>query len=214
MRSSDEELSKHSKKLTAISFAIIVFVLGGGYFNQKPEYFSGIIGFDNIFVIPITVVIVFIFYWYRFWVWQRKPIHYSRSQLYNSLKQDTKFRNYIQEKSREEIKYRINNDLEILGKTWRKNDNGRPVEARYNPELHKEAGLFSKTIKSNVVDEKSSNKGNLEFKLDIKRFFHIARIKLKSVIFNKEYTYRVLPFWLAIIASFCIIYSLSQNFLF
>ncbi|MGM0583017.1 MAG: hypothetical protein ACQETL_20235 [Bacteroidota bacterium] len=212
MRSSDEEISKHSKKLTAISFAIIVFILGGGHFNQKPEYFSGIIGFDNIYVIPITVVIVFIFYWYRFWIWQRKPIHHSRSQLYKSLKADTKFRKYFEEKSREEIRNRVENEIEIDGKVWNMDDRGKPVKANYNPNLHKETNLFSNTITSNIVDSGNRDKGNLEITLDAKRYFHIARVKLKSVIYNKEYTYRVLPFWLAIIAAICILYSLVKNY--
>lgn len=208
MRNREEELAKHSKKLTAISFAIIVFVSGGGQFNEQPEYFSGLIRFDYIHVIPITVFIVFLFYWYRFWVWQRKPIQYSKSYFYNSLKKDTKFKSYFHDKSKEEIKYRIDNSIHIGDKIWSEDEQNRPIEAKYDPGIHKQLGFFTKRFKVNSVDGGGRKRGKIEVKLDWKRYFHILRVKIRSNFYNQEYTYRVLPFWMAMLALFCMIQAL------
>jgi len=211
MRSQEEELAKHSKKLTAISFVIIVFVLGGGQFNQQPEYFSGLIQFENIYVIPITVFVVFLFYWYRYWVWQRKPIQYSKNQFYNSLKEDTKFRNYFREKSKEDIKSHIDDSKEIGGRVWEGDEPNQPIKAEYDPGIHKKRGFFAKEFSTKALDNRGGIKGNIEITLDWKRYYHFLRIKVKCNFFNKEYAYRVLPFWMALTALFCMIYAIIKG---
>ena len=111
---------KRANKLSAISFAIIIYVIAGGSFENAGSFMGGAIGFEHPNYLKYAFLILFCYYFYKYWLVIRNPLLRFHAAIKSKLKQSKEgfYYNYVQKKFVDFINRKIENNEPFLGRYW------------------------------------------------------------------------------------------------
>lgn len=197
-----QDENKKARNLSVISFITILYVLGGGSFNNSGSFLGGSIVFSKPAILEYAGLALLLFYLYRFWL-SSKFLTYVNDHRDEYLRHSRILSDHINRRGKEEMQRLLDSTGMIDGHQFPKDKDyvHRPVKAIWeNPQLLVRK-IFRRHALMYVADKNNQRQGNMQVRLS---WWHCMPVELfaslKAVTLKEEFWDDVFPYLLCFIA--------------
>lgn len=198
-----EEIIKRGRRLSAFSFAILVYIWTGASVDEHGIFFGGGISFSEPNKLEAVALVVFLFFCYRFYLVANDKKSHFIMLLVDSVKKEKAFKEFVERKAIKEIEAKDGSDG-VIGpiKLHEQLDRERPFAAEWKPSDGLQVVGWQFELNARVIGKVRGAIDSFPLRFPI---YHAPIVVTKAgfiaIFFADSFWEQYLPAYLALIAT-------------